>query len=65
MENQLFYSVAELSKALHVSYADLADLEKLPDPLPYFTVHGNPEHLYPAAAVSAWAARQCSNQRKK
>ena len=30
-----------------------------------FTVPGNPEHLYPAEAVSAWAARQCSNQRKK
>lgn len=65
MDNQLFYSTMELCKALHVSQADLTNLEELPDPLPYFTVSGNPEHLYPAAAVSAWAARQCSNQRKK
>lgn len=63
--DKVIFNRPELCKAMGVTSAIIDELEKRSnDPLPYFTLEGNYEHLYPVEAVSAWAARQCAKEKK-
>ena len=59
---KIIYNGEELCTALGINRITLDKLEHSADPLPFFTIPGSFEHLYPLSAVSEWAARQCDRQ---
>ena len=59
MLDKLIFTGPELARAFSVDLYTISEMEAMADPLPYFTIPGHHEHLFPLEAVSAWAVRQC------
>lgn len=60
---KIMYSNEELCQALGITFRGINILQNLPDPLPSFYVEGV-GRLFPRAAIEAWAARMCEQERE-
>lgn len=62
---KIIYNSEEMCQALGINRIMLDRLEHSADPLPYFTMPGSHDHLFPLDTVSKWAARQCDRQQEQ
>ena len=62
---KIIFNAEEICQSLGINRITLDKLEHSADPLPFFTIPGSGEHLYPLETVSKWASRQCEQYRQE